>query len=288
MFRYLLVPATGSASDLRVFRAALALARPQAGHLVFLHVRLDVQRLLVPIASAEYGDAAMIDGFAQSLEQDAADRHDRAKRAVQEFCAGQGIALSRTAPDNRPTAEWRVETGEEPRWLASHGRTADLLVIGRVRDQGATPMDVLDAALTGTGRPLLIVPPRLPERIGQVVAIAWKDTQEAAGAVARTLPLLAGASRVVILSVTEDFRTDPESCERLRQELVWHNRATTVQHVAAEDRDPADALLKTAGDIGADLLVMGGYGHSRMREVVFGGFTRHVLQVADLPVLMAH
>ena len=204
------------------------------------------------------------------------------------FCAGEKIAMSTTASDGAPTAEWRVETGEEPHWLAIHGRIADLLVLGRVRDDKSVPMDVLDAALMETGRPLLIVPPHPPAQIGQTVAIAWKDTAEAASAVAAALPLLARARRVVILSVTEDPRADPASCERLRQALIWHNLATTVQHLAAEGREPADALLKTAAAIGADLLVMGGYGHSRMREVVFGGFTRRVLQAADLPVLMAH
>lgn len=288
MFKYILVPATGSDADQPVFRTAVALARLHNAHLVFLHVRLDVQRLIVPMASAEYGGGAGIGEIIESLEQDTLARHDRAKAAVHALCAVEKIPLSTTIGASGPTAEWREETGEEPARLVVHGRTADLLVLGRERDEKSAPLDVLDAAVMETGRPLLLVPPHPPAQLGQTIAVAWKDTAEAATAVAAALPLLAGARRVVILSVTEDPNADPASCERLRQALVWHNRAVTVQHVAPEDRDPADALLKTAGDIGADLLVMGGYGHSRMRQIVFGGFTRRVLQVADLPVLMAH
>ncbi len=288
MFRYLLVPATGAASDLPVFRTALALARPHGAHIVFLHVRIDVQQHVFPLLSTEYDGSAATGGLVEWLEQDAVARHDRAKHAVQEFCAGAGIAFSTNVSDRCPTAEWRAESGEELRWLVRLGRTADLVVLGRLRDGAPEPPDVLDAALMETGRPLLIVPPHPPAQPGQIVAIAWKDTPEAARAIAAALPLLADARRVVILSVTEDPGVDAASCERLRQELIWHNLATTVQHVAVEGQEPADALLKTTTNIGADLLVMGGYGHSRMREVVFGGFTRRVLQAADLPVLMAH
>lgn len=287
MFKYILVPATGTDADLPVFRTAVALARPHGAHLVFLHVRLDVERLIMPIASAEFGGGAGIGDYLESLEQDVLARHDRARSAVSAFCAGEKIAMSSTPIDGVPTAEWQVETGDEAELLALHSRAADVLVIGRLRGKSAA-LDVLDATLMEAGRPLLIVPPQPPVQIGQVVAIAWKDTPEAAGAVTAALPLLAEARRVVILSVTEDVKADPAACERLRRALIWHNVATTVQHLAPEGLQPAERLLKTATEIGADLLVMGGYSHSRMRQVVFGGFTRHVLSAAELPVLMAH
>lgn len=288
MFKYILVPATGTDADLPVFRTAVALGRLHGGHLLFLHVRLDVQKLIVPIAPAEFGGGAGIDEYIEALEQDALARHDRAKSAVYAFCAGRKIAMSRTPIDGFPTAEGLVETGDEADWLARLGRAADVVVLGRVRDDKAAAVDVLDAMLMEAGRPLLIVPPQPPPQIGQVVTIAWKDTPEAAGAVTAALPLLAEARRVVILSVTEDVQVDPAACERLREALTWHNVATTVQHLAPEGLQPADRLAKIATEIGTDLLVMGGYSHSRRREVVFGGFTRRVLRTTNLPVLMTH
>ena len=93
---------------------------------------------------------------------------------------------------------------------------------------------------------------------------------------------------MIILSVIEDARADERSCERLRHALSWQNPRTSVQCLRHDERPAVDTLLAAAGAANADLLVMGGYGHSRVREVMFGGFTRRVLSHADLPVLMAH
>ena len=93
---------------------------------------------------------------------------------------------------------------------------------------------------------------------------------------------------MIILSVVEDARADERSCERLRHALSWQNPKTSVQCLKQEERPAVDTLLAAAGAANADMLVMGGYGHSRVREVMFGGFTRRVLSHADLPVLMAH
>ena len=288
MFRFILVPATGTETDAAVFQAALGVARLQAGHLAFLHVGIDVQKVTMPIASAEFGGGSGIAEIIELLERETAARYDRAKGAVQSFCSHAAIPMSAAPLDVALSAEWRAETGDQAHWMAVHGRIADLLVLGRPLVGGTIPLDVVDAVLMETGRPVLIVPANPPEPIGQTIAIAWKDTAEAASAVAAAMPLLAQAQRVVILSIDEDARTDLAACERLRQALVWHNRSITVRCLPAADDEPADTLLRHASSLGADLLVMGGYGHSRMREVVFGGFTRRVLHAADLAVLMAH
>jgi nucleotide-binding universal stress UspA family protein len=96
------------------------------------------------------------------------------------------------------------------------------------------------------------------------------------------------AGQVIILSVVEEARADERSCERLRHALSWQNPNTSVRCLKHADRPAVDTLLAAAADANADLLVMGGYGHSRLREVIFGGFTRHVLSHAELPVLMTH
>jgi nucleotide-binding universal stress UspA family protein len=120
------------------------------------------------------------------------------------------------------------------------------------------------------------------------VAIAWKDTPEAAHAVAAAMPFVRRATRVVILSVEEDAKSTEPSCERLRHAIRWQNPRVIVHHLQQDGRHPVETMLEGVATLGADLLVMGGYSHSRMREVVFGGFTRRVLKSAELPVLMAH
>jgi nucleotide-binding universal stress UspA family protein len=288
MFKYILVPVTGSEADMPVFRTAAALARLHSAHLVFLHVQLDVDRLVVPIASAEFGGGSGITELIESLQRETMARHDLAKSAVHSFCAGEHITLSYKPIDGAPTAEWRAVTGTEVEQLPVAARAADLVVMGRVRSDKLASVDVLNAVLMDSGRPLLIVPAQPPDRIGDVLAIAWKDTAEAAGAVTARLPLLEGARQVVILSVTEDEQADRAACQRLREALEWHNPATTVQHLARSNEEPARTLLKAAANLGVDLLVMGAYGHSRTRSLVFGGMTGQVLRAADLPVLLAH
>jgi nucleotide-binding universal stress UspA family protein len=288
MFRYILVAAPGASTDGAVFQAALGLARIDAAHLVFLHVPLDVEKIAIPLASAEYGGGAGIAELITVLEQDADARRVRAKQAVDSLCARESIPQATAPLDGAVSAEWRVATGDEARLLPQYGRVADLIVLGRTREGGETPTEVIDAALLESGRPLLLVPARPPAQIGRTVAIAWKDTPEAASAVAAALPLLRRAHQVAILTVDEGGAADQAAGARLRDALLWHNRATSTRGLKPDGAEPAAALLRAANDVGADLLVMGGYGHSRFREVVLGGFTRHVLRAAELPVLMAH
>jgi nucleotide-binding universal stress UspA family protein len=288
MFKYILVPVTGSETDAPVFTTALAVARLSGAHLEFLHVRVDVQQTLMAMATADMGGGAGYDQIIVSLEQDVASRQQKAELAFRGFCERERLTISSEPATDLPSAEWRMETGDEPAWLAEHGRAADLLVVGRTREGEPVAMDVLEASLMATGRPVLIAPAKPPSRISGTVAIAWKNRPEAARAVAAAQPLVAMADQVIILSVDEGAGTDEQSCERLRHALSWHNANTTVQRLKQDGRPPVETLLAAATAAGADVLVMGGYGHSRVREVIFGGFTRHVLTGADLPILMAH
>ncbi|MGH7067987.1 MAG: universal stress protein [Acetobacteraceae bacterium] len=288
MPRYILVPATGTDGDGPVFATALTVARAWSGHLEFLHVRADIDRIIMSIATADaVGSGGAIAPVTEILERDIASREEKANAAVRTFCARQQIVLDETSGGDRVSAEYQVETGEEAGLVATHGRTADLLVVGRVRDDVVPATEVLEAALLRTGRPLLIASAKPLQVENGNVIIAWKDTREAARAVASALPFIQKAARVSILSVAEDTKSTTQSCSRLGHALRWHNRETSVRHLAADGRPPVETLLEGAGACGATLLVMGGYSHSRMREVVFGGFTRRVLRDARLPVLMA-
>jgi nucleotide-binding universal stress UspA family protein len=288
MFKYILVPATGARTDAPVFATALALARLFPAHLEFLHVRIDVQQTVMAMASADMGGGGGYDQIIQSLEQEVANRQRLAEQAFREFCEQEHLPVSGEPTVNLPSAEWGLETGDEPILLAEHGRTADLLVVGRAREGEAVALDILEAALMGTGRPVLIAPPIVPRSISGTVAVAWKDTPESAKAVAAAQPFLAIADQVVIYTVDEGTEHDEFSCERLRHELSWHNTNISLHHLKQDDRPPVEVLMNAVARANADLLVMGGYGHSRLREVIFGGFTRHVLNGARLPVLMAH
>jgi nucleotide-binding universal stress UspA family protein len=286
MFNYILVPVTGAKMDAPAFAAALSLVRHSPAHLEFLHVRLDVQAVLVAMAAGDPGGGASYDQLLVSLDQDVSGRHRAVETAFREFCKQERIAISEDPSIGLPSAELTIETGDEARWIAEHGRSADLLVVARARDDEPVAMDVLESALMETGRPLLIVPTKAPSRHFSRIAIGWKSRPQAARAVNAALPFIEKADRVIILSVAEGAGTEEESTARLRKALSWHNPNTSVQYLKPEGRDPVDTLLAAAAD--ADLLVMGGYSRSRLREIIFGGFTRRILTGADLPVFMAH
>ncbi len=288
MFKYILVPATGAETDAAVFSTALAVARLSAAHLEFLHVRADVQHVLMAMASADMGGGVGYDQIIETLEQDIAIRQQKAERAFRDFCERERLPISSDPLTNLPSAEWRMETGDEPAYLAEHGRAADLLVVGRAREGAVVEMGMLEASLMASGRPVLIAPAKLANSMSGTVAIAWKNRPEAARAVAAAQPFVAMADKVIILSVDEGAGANDQSCEGLRHALSWQNANTTVQHLKPHGRPAVETLLAAADAADADLLVMGGYGHSRVREVIFGGFTRRILTDADLPVLMAH
>lgn len=289
MLKYILVPAPGAETHDAVFRTALAFARISAGHIDFLHVRLDLERLAISMATGDFGGAgAGIGAVLDALQSDIEARQDRARAAVMAFCERTQVALADAPLARSVSAAFRVATGDEARLLATYARTADLTVLGRARDGEAVAMDVLEAVLLDSGRPLLIAPAQPREHIGRHVTIAWKDTPEAARAIASVTPLLHAAESVTVIAVQEADHDDAGSCERLRHALLWHNPATTLRVVPAAGRDPGDVLLASVEESNTDLLVMGGYSRSRMREAVFGGVTRRVLRSASLPVLMSH
>lgn len=298
MFKFVLVPATGAPTDAPVFSAALGIARQAAGHIKFLHIRPNVQAIIAAMAASDLGGGGGYDELIKSLENDVAGRDEAAEAAFREFTEREKIVISNAVPAISPSgtsasggsvsAEWKVETGDEATYLAEHGRVADLIVVGRPREGEAVALDVLEVSLMHSGRPVLIVPDVMPYAASGTLVIAWKNKTEAARAVTAAQPLVAAAKQVIILSVREGAGTADPSCERLREVLLWHNPNTTIRRLTHDGRHDAEILLGAAIEAKADMLVMGGYGHSRVREMILGGCTQRVLSGADVPIFMAH
>ncbi len=174
-------------------------------------------------------------------------------------------------------------------------RLADLVVFAETKPEDtSTAMVAVEAALVNAGRPVLVAPQDLktPE-VAKAVAIAWDGSVEAAHAVSAALPFLALASKVSILTV----RTGPQQPGgtaaaspgiMLADYLTMHGVHAAEHILEPQGRSVGQVLLEAAVDAGAGLLVMGGYGHSRLREFILGGTTRHIVTHAKLPVLMTH
>ena len=139
----------------------------------------------------------------------------------------------------------------------------------------------------GTGRPVLIAPGTIPEKLGETVLVGWNKTIQSARAVACTMPFLDRVKRVIVFTVVTGAKQGP-SVQEVARTLAWSDIKAEVKEVRPEGRRVGQILLEEAKQSGADLLVMGAYSHSRWREMILGGVTRYVLEHADIPVLMAH
>ncbi|MBV8397829.1 MAG: universal stress protein [Acetobacteraceae bacterium] len=288
MSHFILLPATGQEYDAPVFVTALAAARLLDGHLAFLHVRPDLQRQIAGSSAGDFGLGTSMDNTFEEMENDADAREQAAVQIWKDFCDRNGVTLADQPCGDGVSAEWMNEAGDLNAWLVALGRTADLIVTGRGGDQGEIDLRLLEGALMETGRPVLIATENPPDRLEDIVAIAWSDTPEAAGAVGAAMPFIRRASQVTVLVVEEPTEGEDRSSHELLRVLRWHNPKVRLEHLSRNGRPQVDVLFDAVTKAKATLLVMGGYGHAPLREAVFGGVTRSVLQEAPVPVLIAH
>jgi len=288
MIKTILVPATGNDSDAGIFGSALAVARPFGAHFGFLHVRGDANAFAATIMP-EVSSGQVVTDIIKRMEEESEEREQKAKQLFESFCQREGLAVAgiqSALPEH--SARWLAETGSESYWLVEHARTADLMVIGRPGDDQSAPSDLLEVALIDSGRPLLIPPAEPISALPDTVVIAWKSTPEAARAVTAAMPFLSIAKHIVIATVAEDQATmEEKGASLLKANLRWDGYSASVRRLEPGAQGGAETLLSAARDQAA-LLVMGGYGHSRMREWIFGGFTQRILREAEVPVLIAH
>ncbi len=210
--------------------------------------------------------------------------------------AGRAESAFRTAATAAGIShEWRMIEGDVARLVTLHARYSDLAIIGQ-SDPDAPAFGSaahLDGSLLlGSGRPTLFVPyTGHAASLGRRVLVAWSGTREAARAVADALPLLRAAELVTVLSIgsAAHHRQNEElPAIDISHHLARHDIKAEAQFVTAEENDAGNLILSRAADLGSDLIVMGGYGHSRMRELILGGATRHLLQHMTVPVLLSH
>ena len=183
---------------------------------------------------------------------------------------------------------WVRPSAHGDAFIGSHGRLFDRIVMGR---PGRAPQDPrmppLEAALFESGRPVLIAPAAAPQVIGANVLVAWNGSTEQTRTTAFAMPLLREAREVTVLSVEGGMTPGPTG-EEVAHYLLMNGVAATAVTAAPGTRTTGETILDHAKTHGCDLLVKGAYTQSRLRQMVFGGATRHILASATLPVLMAH
>jgi nucleotide-binding universal stress UspA family protein len=183
---------------------------------------------------------------------------------------------------------WLENASAGDAFVSSHARVFDMTVLGRpVSGQAEPSMATLEAVLFESGRPILIAPPTPPRRLGDTIVIAWNGSTETARATAFAMPFLRQAQRIVVVTVEGGTLPGPTG-EQLVRSLRLNGVTAEAMNVKPERRSTGETLLRLAGSLGADLLIKGAYTQSRLRQMIFGGTTSHILAEATLPVFMAH
>ena len=286
--RSILCLVDGGEDSAATIRTAVQVAMAQDAYLEALHVELDPQ-YAVPIA-ADGMTATMIEDIVDTVAKEGEKRAEAAEKAVREAVENAGASLADPEAAAKPgfAVAFRKQKGREHDVVARHGMLFDLIVLTRRHGEGEAPATpTLETALMESGRPVMVAAPTVPPKVGHRVAVAWRATVPGAHALAGALPLLAGAEAVTVITV-DDGHSDDARPEHVTAYLARHGIASESCHVAARGRDAGDAILQQAGEADADLLVMGAYAHSRLRQLILGGVTSTVLRQATLPLLLAH
>lgn len=284
----ILVLAGGADSDEAVFVTALAAARPLRAHLEFSHLQVDPGEAASWEPRSEFARGSGVREMMERLKAESITRTGMARSHFEQFCEASAIAIELEArADAGVSASWREERGDTKR-LLFWARHHDLIVVGRRTRPNGLPPDLIETLLLGSGRPLLIAPERPPSLGAGTVVVCWKETAEAARALTAAMPLLIHAKRVVLVGVKERDPSLADGLADLSHQLAWHGINAEVDFISSVAGPVRKVLLTAARSYHADLLVMGAYGHSRARQVVFGGFTQSVLETADVAVFLMH
>ena len=283
--RRILLPLTGTAAGGAALQTALMIARAWNAHVTALHVRID-SRDVAPLAG-EGLSGAMIEEMMAATEKESSDRAQAVRAMFERFVADNHVTVAdgRSGPAGA-TASFASVTGREEDLVSQQARLADLTVVPHPEaGEDVSSSDALHAVLFDSGRPVLIAPRTAPPSIGTRICIAWNGTAESSAAVHAVLPWAERADAVRVLSAEEYQRRGP-GAQNLADYLAMHDVRAELATFRPIDRDVGAGMLAAAREFGADLLAMGAYSHSRLRQLILGGVTRHVLENATLPVMM--
>jgi nucleotide-binding universal stress UspA family protein len=229
----------------------------------------------------------MIEEMMSATEKESNERAHAVRSMFDRFVLQHDVILSEARPGaDCATASFASVTGREEDLVAQQARLADLTVVPHPdAGEDVSSSDALHAVLFDSGRPVLIAPQTAPTTIGARICLGWNGTAESASAVYAALPWLQRADAVRILSAEGYQRRGPAAPD-LAAYLALHGVHADIVMFQSVDKSVGAGLLKAARDFDCDLLAMGAYSHSRLRQLILGGVTRHVLESARLPVMM--
>lgn len=280
----LLVHLDASDQAERRLRFAAGVAQHHGAHLTGLYVIAPVLPPSLSFEAIGYVDAAEVNTLMNRWREPQVDAARRAEYEFGDRVRANGIA-----------GEFRIAEGPTAATVASYARSADLAILGQADPESPgqrASTHIIQQVLFLSGRPVLIMPySGRFDAIGTTVLVGWNATREAARAVNDAIPLIDPAGSVTVLTVNPPDRGAGDEelpAADIAGHLGRHGLEVSLASTVAGELGVGDVLLNHAADIGADLLVVGGYGHSRVREIVLGGVTRTLLRSMTVPILLSH
>ena len=285
-FRTVLTMLEGTSHDTIDLEAVRLLAANFGCHVDLLHVRRDGLSALPMIGDGLSADVIeIVKAQTEKVEQAIAAKC----REVFDSWLTQNNITEVSAASASATASARLidVVGQSREEIARLGKFADLVVLSAPSLDDGDISAATEAAIYDTGRPVLFSPRQELKSLGKRVSIFWNDTVEASRAAQAAIPFLQKAEAVQVMAVDDDS-FDPQKVSDCAAALGWRGIKAEPLLIKPDHQSPGEALLDAAWDFNADLIVMGAFSHSRLREMILGGVTRHILQVAGRPVLMMH
>jgi nucleotide-binding universal stress UspA family protein len=254
---------------------------------VALFVRPDLTEAIAFFNDGVSG--VVVDEVVKASREAADEAGRRIENAIATVCAKASVAIV-NAPrrGDAVTLSFRQTQGNLADQLTEAARLSDLIVFGPLHDGDKAGLaDAFVQVLVDTDRPVLLATDHAPTSMARRIAIGWDGKTAASQAVSAAIPYLARAENVEILSVQRSS-ANPQPTEALREYLLLHGVRSTERVIVRSSKSTGEVLVDAALAGGAELLVVGGYGHGRIRESLIGGVTRHVIAQAKLPVFMVH
>jgi len=280
-----LLAVVGDGNATPVLEAAMKAAHRFNSHIVGLH-SLTTEYAVVFGGEMGFSISSEVD---RTLEREGHERRDQARRLFSDFMSPRGVPIGAVPPGhNGPSASWREEDGRQNAVVGLIGRVFDLILVEQPEKLASIAEATLEDALFESGRPVLMVPSNSPSAMGEVIAIAWNGSTETALTVALGMPFLKQAKHVAIVAVGPQHMPEPgPEGEELARTLERHGIDVSLRTAVGRQKPQGESFLKEALAAGADMLLKGAYTQSRVRQMIFGGATRHIIMEANLPVLMA-
>jgi nucleotide-binding universal stress UspA family protein len=239
---------------------------------------------------SEFVAVDMAGGFPlEAFRQEGLEDEKQARAIFESFMTSNNVPRASGTSSGGLSYGWLNNAPEGEGFVGSYGRVFDVIVLGRP-DTSTMRLHnkALESGMFESGRPVLICPPSAPQTIGTNVLVHWNSSTEQARTTALAMPLLHSAERVTVLNITGGAGVPGPSPDQAVGYLQRNGIAATLKTVGLDGQTTGQVVLATAATLGCDLLIKGAYTQSRLRQMIFGGTTQHILEHAAIPVLLAH